>query len=70
MTNDPSSLANHFSARIPGQSAANIVQFYVEGVDALGAVASFPAGGTNSRALYVVQDNQAAPAPSAKNLSR
>jgi hypothetical protein len=38
------------------------VQFYVEGVDAIGAASTFPAGGTNSRALYVVQDNQAAPA--------
>jgi len=47
-----------FSGMIPGQSAAAIVQFYVEGTDSLGATAFAPAGGANSRALYVVQDNQ------------
>jgi hypothetical protein len=52
-----------FVGDIPGQSANRIVQFYVEGVDTLGAVSLYPARGTNSRALYVVQDNQAAPRP-------
>jgi hypothetical protein len=52
-----------FEATIPGQSAASIVQFYVEGMDRLGAASLYPARGTNSRALYVVQDNQAAPPP-------
>jgi hypothetical protein len=52
-----------YAATIPGQPAASIVQFYVEGVDTLGAAATFPAHGTNSRALYAVQDGQAAPPP-------
>ena len=46
-----------------GLAAATTVQFYVEATDALGAVSSYPARGTNSRALYVVQDNQAAAPP-------
>ncbi|MDZ4783556.1 MAG: lamin tail domain-containing protein [Planctomycetia bacterium] len=47
---------------IPGQAASTIVQFYVEGVDASpeAAVSSFPARGRESRALYKVNDNQAA----------
>jgi hypothetical protein len=52
-----------FHANVPGQNAGALVQFYVEGADSLGAVSRFPAGGTNSRALFVVQDQQAAPAP-------
>jgi hypothetical protein len=52
-----------FTGTIPGQPSGTLVQFYVQGTDTLGAMSSFPAGGTNSRALYVVQDNQAAPAP-------
>ncbi|HXJ59861.1 MAG TPA: lamin tail domain-containing protein [Verrucomicrobiae bacterium] len=52
-----------FVGRIPGQPANRIVQFYVEGLDALGAASLYPARGTNSRALYVVQDHQAAAAP-------
>ena len=61
MTNHDSqaSLADQFTAAIAGQPAASIVQFYIEGTDSLGATAAFPAGGPNSRALYVVQDNQA-----------
>ena len=51
------------SASIPGQPAASVVQFYVEGADTRGAVSMFPAGGTNSRALYRVQDNQAGGGP-------
>jgi hypothetical protein len=54
------STIQRFHAAIPGQPAATIVQFYVQATDSLGAVATFPARGTNSRALYVVQDNQAA----------
>lgn len=53
---------NEFRSVIPGQAAATIVQFYVEGADALGAVSAYPPRGANSRALYVVQDNQAAAA--------
>lgn len=48
-----------FTATVPGQAAASVVQFYVEGTDSAGAVATFPARGAASRALYVVQDGQA-----------
>lgn len=51
--------SGRYSATVPGQAAGTIVQFYVEGTDALGAAATFPAGGANSRALYVVEDGQA-----------
>lgn len=44
---------------IPGQVAGALVQFYAEGSDALGVRSTFPAAGTNSRALYRVNDNQA-----------
>ncbi len=44
---------------IPGQGAARIVQFYVEGTDTQGASSFFPAAGPESRALYKVQDGQA-----------
>jgi hypothetical protein len=59
----PSSSLPQFTATIPGQAAGAIVQFYVEGMDTLGAISVYPGGGTNSRALFVVQDNQAAPPP-------
>ena len=49
-----------FEGTIPGQAAASIVQFYAEGTDSLGGVSDFPAEGPQSRALYKVQDNQAA----------
>lgn len=49
----------HFTTSIPGQVAASIVQFYVEGTDSLGATSTFPSRGASSRALYVVQDGQA-----------
>lgn len=47
---------------IPGQAASAIVQFYVEGVDGSpeSAVSTFPARGRASRALYKVNDGQAA----------
>ncbi len=51
-----------FSAVVPGFGAATLVQFYVEGRDPLAAVSTFPARGPASRALYVVQDGQTAPA--------
>jgi hypothetical protein len=44
---------------IPGQPAGTTVQFYVRAIDGLGAAASFPAGETDSGALYVVEDGQA-----------
>ena len=52
-----------FTAAIPGQSAGRIVQFYVEGEDNRGALASFPAAGPDSRALYKVNDGQARSGP-------
>ncbi len=52
--------ASRYSASIPGRPAGSIVQFYVEGADALGARSVFPADGTNSRALYQVDDGLAA----------
>ena len=39
---------------IPPQAASNVVQFYFEATDSLGATATYPPGGTNSRALYAV----------------
>jgi hypothetical protein len=58
MTNNST---GRYSATIPGQSASNIVHFYVEAQDGLGAISAFPAAGTNSRALYMVNDNQSDP---------
>lgn len=57
------STPTQFTATIPGQPAASIVQFYIQAADALGAASTYPAAGANSRALYVVQDGQAARAP-------
>jgi len=57
------STLQRFNGTIPGQPANRIVQFYVEAMDASGAASLYPPRGTNSRALYVVQDNQAAPPP-------
>jgi hypothetical protein len=48
-----------FVGSLPGAAAGTVVQFYVQAADALGAVASFPAAGPNSRALYVVNDQRA-----------
>lgn len=53
--------ADYLTAKIPGQPAAAVVQFYIEAQDTLGAVASYPAGGANARALFVVNDNQGLP---------
>ncbi len=51
--------AGIYTGTIPGQSAAAVVQFYVRAVDGLGAAAMFPARGTNSGALYKVNDGLA-----------
>ncbi|OQB94070.1 MAG: CotH protein [Verrucomicrobia bacterium ADurb.Bin118] len=45
-----------YSGAIPGQPAGTLVQFYVQAQDGLGASATFPFRGTNSRALYRVDD--------------
>ncbi|HUR45469.1 MAG TPA: lamin tail domain-containing protein, partial [Candidatus Saccharimonadales bacterium] len=49
-----------YAASLPGKLAGTIVQFYVEGIDSLGAHSFFPSDGTNSRALYKVDDGLAA----------
>ena len=46
-----------FSATIPPAARRDVVQFYVQATDSLGAVSMFPAGGPESRALYKVDDN-------------
>ncbi len=50
------------TATVPSQALNAVVQFYVEGRDALGAVSTYPAMGRNSRALYRV-DSRTARAP-------
>lgn len=49
-----------WSATLDGQSAGAVVQLYVEAVDGRGEAASFPAAGPDSRALYAVDDGEAA----------
>ncbi len=48
-----------YEGTIPGQSAAAVVQFYLEATDGLGATSWFPATGPESRALYKVDDGLA-----------
>src|SRR5436190_6096805 len=43
---------------IPGQPLGT-VQFYVQATDGLGAISTYPARGSNSAALYTVNDGQA-----------
>ncbi|GAG35076.1 unnamed protein product, partial [marine sediment metagenome] len=52
-----------YAAAIPGQAAASVVQFYVEGRDGLGMTSTFPAAGADSRALYTVVDGRAGDGP-------
>jgi hypothetical protein len=61
----PMTLGNdgRYAGTIPGQAAASIVQFYVEGTDGAGAASMFPSGGPNSRALYKVQDGMGGSGP-------
>lgn len=49
-----------YQGTIPGQAAAVVVQFYVEASDGLAAISTFPAGGSDSRALIKVDDGLAA----------
>ncbi|RIK81824.1 MAG: hypothetical protein DCC68_07760 [Planctomycetota bacterium] len=51
--------SGRLSGEIPGQAAGAVVQFYVESTDGLGATATFPALGRESRALYQVEDGRA-----------
>ncbi len=48
-----------YAGTIPGQAAGTLVQFHVRAVDALGAASTFPATGSNSAALYRVNDGLA-----------
>src|SRR5206468_887652 len=52
-----------WTAAIPGQAAGKIVQFYVTALDNLGAIASAPPKGPDSRALYQVADGQGTALP-------
>ncbi|MEX2188301.1 MAG: lamin tail domain-containing protein [Pirellulales bacterium] len=45
---------NLYTGAIPGQSSGQVVQFYVEGTDGLGATSTYPRDGRDSRALYQV----------------
>ncbi len=54
-----SASGDSYVGTIPGQAANTIVQFYVRGLDSLGAASTFPAAGPESRALIKVQDGQA-----------
>ncbi len=49
----------NYSAAIPGQAAATVVQFYVRATDGLSGISTFPARGPDSRALYKVRDGRA-----------
>ena len=51
--------ATAYAGTIPGYPVGTIVQFYVRAADSLGAVATFPAEGTNAGTLYAVADGQA-----------
>ncbi|MCA9213464.1 MAG: lamin tail domain-containing protein, partial [Planctomycetales bacterium] len=52
-----------YQAQIPGHGSGTIVQFYAEATDSLGATATFPAQGPDSRALLQVADGQGPLAP-------
>ncbi len=53
----PPGYAN-YSATLAGQPAGTLVQFYVLATDGLGASATFPARGTNSRAFFKVDESK------------
>jgi hypothetical protein len=52
-----------WAATLQGQTAGRIVQFYIRAQDSLGASASAPAKGPDSRALYQVADAQGTSLP-------
>lgn len=63
----PMSVAgSRYSAAVPGQATAAVVQFYIEASDISGAISLYPPGGPASRALCAVQDGQAASGPVSK----
>jgi hypothetical protein len=45
-----------YAGTIPAKPTSSLVQFYVRATDALGAVSTYPAKGTNSGAFYRVND--------------
>jgi hypothetical protein len=47
-----------YTAIIPAQPSGSVIQFFVEGADLLGATSTYPADGTNSRALIKVEGPQ------------
>jgi hypothetical protein len=48
----------NYAAALPGQPAGTLVQFYVQAADGLGAVATCPAGGRGSRALFKIDEGK------------
>ena len=48
---------------LPGAAAGTVIQFWVEGLDALGASSTSPAAGPDSRALIQVEDGQGSGLP-------
>ncbi len=55
----PISSTGLVAGSIPGAAAGTVVQFYLEATDVFGTVATFPAAGPASRALFVVNDRRA-----------
>ena len=47
-----------YEGQIPGHGSGQIVQFYAEATDSLGATATFPADGPDSGALFQVADGK------------
>ncbi len=48
-----------YHGTIPGHRAGDVVQFYVQAQDALGAASTYPSAGSDSRALIKIDDNLA-----------
>ncbi|MEI7728412.1 MAG: lamin tail domain-containing protein [Verrucomicrobiota bacterium] len=48
----------NYAATLSGMTTGTLVQFYIQATDALGATATFPAEGTNSRALFRVDEGK------------
>ena len=48
----------NYAAALGGFPAGTLVQFFVQATDGLGAVSTFPAAGTNSRALFRVDEGK------------
>ena len=48
----------NYAAVLGGFPAGTLVQFFVQGTDGLGAVSTFPPAGTNSRAMFKVDEGK------------